>query len=685
MSKANEEQQIIEATPFTRAEDAKTGRQWRLAPLPILVSSGFIVLALVVLFIFSARAVRFDISPQPNDLGIAEGFFTYQLGERYLMLPGEYVLEANHPGYQTLREAVTVGDDADQSYGFSMAPLPGILEVLTNPEARAEVFIDGVTMGETPVVLDDVVPGRRQVSLISARYQPYRTEVDIQGKRIQQTLTADLLPAWAQLNVSSAPSGADISLDDKTVAQTPATVEAVEGKRVLRVAKPGFKPKEVLLDIIAGVDQVIPLVSLDVADGQLAITSSPAGASITVDGRFRGQTPMTLTLAPAPAYRIKLTKAGYGQAQGTVALGADDQLIFNRQLKPILGTVRLNLTPADALLFIDGQRQPTPITRLELNTSPHDIRIEKPGYVTFKTVVTPQPGLPQALNVALQTLAQARVAARPDTLTTHLGQTLKLVLPGKFGMGAGRREPGRRSNEIEKQIELTRPYYMGEHEVTNAEFKRFKSQHDSGVLGRALLDEADRPVVNLSWEEAVRFCNWLSEQQDLQPAYAAVKGSWKAVTPITTGYRLPTEAEWVWAARYAAGPAPTRFPWGESMPPSTIGANYADASAENMVTYTIKGYNDHYRGPSPVGAFAANPRGLFDMAGNVSEWIHDYYSLDMPKITLVDPWGSETGQYHVIKGSNYTHGRFSELRWTFRDYGDKGRTDVGFRLARYLE
>jgi formylglycine-generating enzyme required for sulfatase activity len=73
------------------------------------------------------------------------------------------------------------------------------------------------------------------------------------------------------------------------------------------------------------------------------------------------------------------------------------------------------------------------------------------------------------------------------------------------------------------------------------------------------------------------------------------------------------------------------------------------------------------------------------MAGNVSEWIHDYYSLDMPKITLVDPLGSGTGQYHVIKGSNYTHGRFSELRWTFRDYGDKGRTDVGFRLARYLE
>ncbi|MFT4633628.1 MAG: sulfatase activating formylglycine-generating enzyme [Candidatus Pseudothioglobus sp.] len=685
MHDTNEEKKIIEATPFTRAEDAKTVRKWRLTPLPTLLSCGFILLTLVVLFIFNARAVRFDVTPQPSGFSIAEGFFTYQLGERYLMLPGEYVLEANHPGYQPLRETVNVGDDADQDYQFSLTPLPGILNVTTNTEARAKIFIDGVAVGETPMVIDAVEPGLREVSLVSDRYQPYTQEINIQGKRIAQTLSADLLPAWALLTVNSVPSDATVSLDAIALAQTPATVEAIQGKRLLRISKSGFKPKELVLDIVAGIDQSTAVINLDVADAQLAITSSPSGASITLGGRFRGQTPMTLTLVPAAAYLIKLTKAGYAQVQGTIALNADDELTFDRQLKPIMGTISLNLMPVDALLFVDGQRQSTPTTRLELNTSPHDIRIEKPGYVTYQTVVTPQPGLPQALNVALQTLEEARVAARPDTLTTSLGQTLKLVLPGEFEMGAGRREPGRRSNEIQKQIRLTRPYYIGEHEVTNAEYKKYKSQHDSGVLGRALLNEAERPVVNLSWEEAVRFCNWLSAQQDLTPAYEAIKGNWQAVTPVTTGYRLPTEAEWVWAARYAAGPAPTRFPWGDSMPPGSADANYADASAENMVTYTIKSYKDHYRGPSPVGTFSANGRGLFDMAGNVSEWIHDYYSLDMPKSILLDPTGPDAGQFHVIKGSNYTHGRFSELRWTFRDYGDKARTDVGFRLARYLE
>jgi len=121
------------------------------------------------------------------------------------------------------------------------------------------------------------------------------------------------------------------------------------------------------------------------------------------------------------------------------------------------------------------------------------------------------------------------------------------------------------------------------------------------------------------------------------------------------------------------------------MPPVAIEANYADESAKTMVADVLTGYTDHFRGTAPVGSFPANPAGLFDMAGNVSEWMHDYYAQNEPTAVLVDPSGPISGERHVIKGSNYTHGRFSELRWTFRDFGQSPRPDVGFRISRYVE
>ena len=252
-------------------------------------------------------------------------------------------------------------------------------------------------------------------------------------------------------------------------------------------------------------------------------------------------------------------------------------------------------------------------------------------------------------------------------------------------MGASRREPGRRSNEITKTVELTRPYYLGTTEVSNKQFKLFDRSHDSGILGRALLSDADRPVVNVSWDDAMAFCNWLSEKSGLPLAYERINGVWQAVKPMNTGFRLPTEAEWVWASRYASGPTPTRFPWGDAMPPVDVHGNYADESANSMVPYTIKSYNDTFRGPSPVDHFAPNELGIHDLAGNVAEWLHDYYSVKTPKEKLIDPMGPDQGDYHVIRGSSYKHGRFSELRWTYRDYGIEPRPDVGFRIARLLE
>jgi len=85
-----------------------------------------------------------------------------------------------------------------------------------------------------------------------------------------------------------------------------------------------------------------------------------------------------------------------------------------------------------------------------------------------------------------------------------------------------------------------------------------------------------------------------------------------------------------------------------------------------------------------VKTFPADSRGIYDLAGNVAEWVHDYYEIPGTE-RIRDPLGPESGEYHVIRGSSWMHGTITDLRLTFRDYGSDGRPDMGFRIARFAE
>ncbi len=674
----------IEPTPFERAAAGKRTRGLRPGPVPILLGLAFTFLALAAAFMFLATAVRFNIAPEPETFEVTEGFFSYPLGGRYLMLPGNYRIEAKLEGYEPLVQAIDVSGDADQAFSFTMQKLPGILTIMSTPSGVADVYVDQVLVGRTPITLSDIPAGLHDISLSSDRYQAFDTEIEIAGKREEQTLLVELEPAWADISLSSLPAAGEILVDGEVLGLTPATLEILEGTRQVQIRQRGYKTWQSTLTVVAGMAQTLPMATLVRADGTAQINSQPSGANVTIEGQYRGQTPLELKLPPGTSIDVVLSKAGYVTASQQVQIRPEEDVVLNTRLEPVLGVIRLRVEPAGTELLIDGKSVGAPGTRLELPARAHSLEIRKPGYAPFATNVTPQPGLAQQLFVQLKTEEQARVDAIAETISAS-GLTFKLIIPDALTMGAARREPGRRSNEIEKTVQLTRPYYLSIFEVSNAQFKKFDPAHDSGILWRSVLTGDDRPVVNISWNAAARFCNWLSEQEGLPAAYELRNSNYVPVVPMNNGYRLPTEAEWAYAARYADGPTPTRFPWGNTMPPTGVDANYADVSAANMVPYHLERYNDSYRGPSPVGTFKPNAFGIFDLAGNVSEWIHDYYSIALEPNLLTDPAGPKDGQYHVVRGSNYTHGRFSELRWTYRDYGFEAKPEIGFRVARYLE
>jgi formylglycine-generating enzyme required for sulfatase activity len=157
-----------------------------------------------------------------------------------------------------------------------------------------------------------------------------------------------------------------------------------------------------------------------------------------------------------------------------------------------------------------------------------------------------------------------------------------------------------------------------------------------------------------------------------------------ARSPLPLGYRLPTEAEWAWAARVPDGSSVRKYVWGDNLPVPAGSGNYADTSAADVVGGSIPNYKDSHPATAPVGSFEPNPRGVFNLGGNVSEWVHDVYTIYPPAEGRVerDPVGPAEGEYHVIRGASWMDDSVTELRLSYRDYGDEARPDVGFRVAR---
>jgi formylglycine-generating enzyme required for sulfatase activity len=237
-------------------------------------------------------------------------------------------------------------------------------------------------------------------------------------------------------------------------------------------------------------------------------------------------------------------------------------------------------------------------------------------------------------------------------------------------------------------VTLTRRFYLGTREVTNAEFRRFRPGHASGFVDKRSIDLDGQAVTGVSWADAVQYCNWLSEQEGLAPAYEQKDGRWLLRTPMGTGYRLPTEAEWEFAARFAgAGRPQRRYEWGDALPPPAGSANLAGAEAVAALERVLDGWRDEDPAVAPTGRHAPSALGLLDMTGNVSEWVHDVYASFAEPGANTDPTGPVPGAQNaarrVIKGSSWRTASYAALRPAWRDGRDGAANDIGFRIARY--
>lgn len=287
-------------------------------------------------------------------------------------------------------------------------------------------------------------------------------------------------------------------------------------------------------------------------------------------------------------------------------------------------------------------------------------------------------------------------------MTNSLGVKLRLIPAGEFMMGSSENEKEHQKDEVPiHRVRITKPFYLGAYEVTLGEFRQFieatNYKTDAEKDGRGgwgytgndkkpfrrspkytwrhtgFEQSEKHPAVNVSWNDAVEYCKWLSKKEG-------------------KSYRLPTEAEWEYACR-----AGTQTPFYHGTDKSELAkvGNVSDAAFVAKFSKWMKvnevdrlkmgsaKHTDGYIFTSPVGKFRANSFGLFDMHGNVWEWCSDWdkkdYYKDSPKD---DPQGPADGTYRIRRGGSWLHSPTFSRSARRRRYKPNSRNSpIGFRIV----
>jgi formylglycine-generating enzyme required for sulfatase activity len=225
------------------------------------------------------------------------------------------------------------------------------------------------------------------------------------------------------------------------------------------------------------------------------------------------------------------------------------------------------------------------------------------------------------------------------------------VKPGTFMMGSPPNEKGRHKDETQHRVTLTKGFYLGRYEVTQAQWNRVMGSNPSKFKG------AGRPVEQVSWNGVRSFCRKLSEMERQAGRL-----------PPGMAYQLPTEAQWEYACR--AGTT-TAFSWG----------NDIDKSKGNYNWHRDYNTGNDFKQTRNVGQYAANPWGFHDMQGNVWEWCADWYG-NYPGGAVLDPVGPKRGSNRVRRGGAWGYG-WPALRSAERHYYSPSTrgNDFGFRIS----
>lgn len=592
-------------------------------------------------------------------------------------------LRISAPTFEPVTLVIT--DESPPNIEITLPPSPaqivadmraGVLKSKTSHlEKEASWYIDNQLVHVGNTIEHQLPHGDYTLRVEHPFYLPWEQSLSL-SRAENLVIAPELMPVSGELTVSSSVKSAIISIDQQKVPNAtkaqPFKQRVKGGQYTLQVSADGYQ----LINDVIDVTWQRPLQSrhylLVPLQASVTVNATPNGGTLLID-----QLEKTQGIHPVDAnesINIVYSKPGFYDYADTISVAPGENRNVDINLKPANGLLAIKTKPI-AQVFIDNKSVGLSPISLPLSAITHSIRIEKPGYRTITQSVNIKPEQLTNLDITLPTEFDARRTEGKPLFIQQLGINMQMFIGGQFTMGSAPNQPGRRRNEHPIKVNLARPFWVSRHEISEKQFAVFSKQTQN----------SNKPMTNVTWIDAAKYANWLSEKEGLPSFYQFRGNQLMTVNKDARGYRLPTEAEWEWLAKKASRAAETTYVWGNSDRIPTKAGNFADKRMQGTQPIYLADYEDQHKGLADVGSYKADRLGLFDMAGNVSEWVHDKYTNTLPDLAVshTDYLGSNTGDLHVTKGGNYKTGRLRDLRAAYREPAGNGSPTIGFRIARY--
>ena len=527
-------------------------------------------------------------------------------------------------------------------------PTLSTLVVETTPPG-AEVLIAGEVVGQTPLEVPGLSAGEYDVTLRHGLYATLSEAITIPDpadpSRSATRMERTLARATGALTVRSEPAGAWIERDGKRLAeQTPTTIYGLPaGPLTLTIGAQAHRPLQVNANVPNnGVGTLELTLERSITYGTLTLELAPDDAEATLpDLGLAYEAGMRI---PEGNLRVRVGRDGYVPETRTIEVAGITRSRISLTRNPQPFTV--STTPNGAFVtfpYRDHGYSPG----VMLTPGTYRVRAVLPGHETWEGAVSHDS---RPTNHAVTLRTGASEFADP-LVSGGIGPTMVAIPGGSFRMGCVSRIDCRSNEMPVHTVTLEKPLALSKFEVTCADFGRFARATDRELTQEPSCgEESSAPVVNVSWDDAVAFTEWLSAE-------------------TRKPYRLPSEAEWEYAAR--AG-TETRYSWGNSVGVERANCNGCRSRA-----------NRDQRGTAAVGSFRANPWGLHDMHGNAWEWVSDC-RLDDYEGAAGDG-SSRTApdcEERVLRGGSWRVNT-SLVRAAQRGWGDEALRldDVGIRVV----